>query len=41
MAKWNALCGRGCFKRGRGHLSGIYSLCGAVLEQHRVLVFGL
>ena len=34
-------CGRGCFKRGRGHLSDVCWLCGAVLEQHRVLVFGL
>ena len=31
-------CGSGCFKHGRGHLSG---LCGAVLEQHRVLVLGV
>ena len=34
-------CGRDCFKCGRDHLSGISWLCGAVLEQHRVLVFGL
>ena len=41
VAKWNALVGRGCFKHGRGHLSGVCCLCGAVIEQHRVFVFGL
>ena len=35
------ICGRGCFKHGRGNLSGVSWLYGAVLEQHRVLVFGL
>ena len=36
-------CRRGKMKRtcGRGHLSGVCWLCGAVQEQHRVLVFGL
>ena len=28
-------------KRGCSHLSGVSWLCGAVLEQHSVLVFGL
>ena len=28
-------------KHGRGYPSGVCWLCGAVLEQHRVIVFGL
>ena len=37
----NGLVGVVVFKRGRGCLSVVCWLCGAVLEQHRVLVFGL